>query len=314
MRIPEYDALRGGTAVIERPDRGVVRLDGADRKSFLQGVLTNDVLALEPGGGCYAAMLTPQGRMIADMNVFDAGGFVLLDVAREQAASIASRFDHSIFSEDVSVREATAEFGRFALAGPRAGEVTAAVAAAVAAGIPGVRSFANPAWPIPVFELFCDPGAEEPLRAAFRAAGAVEAGREEVEAVRIEEGVPLFGVDMDDDTIPLEAGIEGRAISFTKGCYVGQEVIVRVLHRGHGRVARKLVRLEIDVASDRNLPPVGTPLVAEGREVGKLTSVAWSPRLGKGVALGYVHRDFASPGARFDNMSISSASAGGSSS
>jgi folate-binding protein YgfZ len=98
---------------------------------------------------------------------------------------------------------------------------------------------------------------------------------------------------MDEDTIPLEAGIEARAISFSKGCYVGQEVIVRVLHRGHGRVARKLVGLTIE--SD-GVPDVGGAIRQEGREVGRVTSATWSPRLGKPIALGYVQRDFAAPG------------------
>jgi folate-binding protein YgfZ len=120
----------------------------------------------------------------------------------------------------------------------------------------------------------------------------VDVGRDGLEVLRIESGIPQFGIDMDEDTIPLEAGIENRAISFTKGCYVGQEVIVRVLHRGHGRVAKKLVPLAVEVNDEAGLPPRGTAIVKGEREIGKLTSVAWSPTLAKGVALGYVHRDF----------------------
>jgi folate-binding protein YgfZ len=116
-----------------------------------------------------------------------------------------------------------------------------------------------------------------------------------MEVVRVESGRPLFGRDMDEHTIPLEAGIEDRAISFTKGCYVGQEVIVRVLHRGGGRVARRLVGLTLDREA-----PSGAPLLADTREMGRLTSVVRSPAIGGPIALGYVGRDFTEPGTRVE--------------
>jgi folate-binding protein YgfZ len=113
------------------------------------------------------------------------------------------------------------------------------------------------------------------------------------DAIRIESGIPLFHRDMDEETIPLEAGIEGRAISLTKGCYVGQEVIIRVLHRGHGRVARKLVGLLIDGAS---APREGAQVRSDARDVGHVTSATLSPALDRPIALAYVQRDFAAPG------------------
>jgi folate-binding protein YgfZ len=122
------------------------------------------------------------------------------------------------------------------------------------------------------------------------------AAREVIEAARIEAGYPLFGVDMTEDTIPLEAGIEDRAISFTKGCYVGQEVIIRVLHRGHGRVAKKLVALRIE---GNHLPARNAAIFAGDRGIGVITSAASSPTLGS-IALGYVHRDYVAPGTRID--------------
>jgi folate-binding protein YgfZ len=296
FRIPEYEALRGSAALVDRSDRGSICLDGADRRSFLQGVLTNDVLALERGEACYAALLTPQGRMIADMHVFPLDESVLLDVPRRLVSSLVSRFDLSIFTEDVSVRDVSADYGRFAVVGPQAQQVLDQLRGAV----PAVRHFNDTAWEVPVIEVFVPAGALPRARDAASAAGAIDASAEAVEALRVESGVPLFGVDMDETTIPLEAGIESRAISFTKGCYVGQEVIVRVLHRGHGRVARKLVKLAIEAASNTALPGGGTPLVKDGKAVGTLTSVAWSPRRNGGVALGYVPRDFAEPGTMFD--------------
>ena len=121
-------------------------------------------------------------------------------------------------------------------------------------------------------------------------AGAVEASEETGEALRIEAGRPRFGIDMNTDTIPLEAGLEDRAISFTKGCYVGQEVIIRVMHRGHGRVARRLVSL---VLPNGPVPGRGDKIQSGDRIVGEITSATASPRHGAPLALGYVQRDYA---------------------
>jgi folate-binding protein YgfZ len=131
------------------------------------------------------------------------------------------------------------------------------------------------------------------LAQALRAQGATPLDAAAIDALRIEGGMPEFHKDMDEDTIPLEAGIEPRAISFTKGCYVGQEVIIRVMHRGHGRVARRLVGLVLDTS---DVPPAGSPISMDGRDVGRVTSSALSPAVGKPIALGYVHRDHTAPG------------------
>ena len=146
---------------------------------------------------------------------------------------------------------------------------------------------------LPAVDVLGSASACDALAVDLRGAGAQLLGAHAVEALRIEAGTPRFGVDMTGDTIPLEAGIEGRAISMTKGCYVGQEVIIRILHRGHGRVARRLAGLVVDGAL---VPPAGSLLAVDGREVGAVTSAAFSPRLGRAVALGYVHRDFAADG------------------
>jgi folate-binding protein YgfZ len=144
---------------------------------------------------------------------------------------------------------------------------------------------------VPGFCVHLEPARERELIDALVDAGAREVSAESIVAARIEAGYPVFGVDMTDDTIPLEAGIEDRAISMSKGCYVGQEVIIRVLHRGHGRVARKLVTLRID----GDVPPRAARLFAADRDIGFITSAAASPRLGT-IALAYVHRDFLAPG------------------
>src|SRR5262245_13753112 len=132
-----------------------------------------------------------------------------------------------------------------------------------------------------------------PLKAKLATAGAIELDAETAEVLRVEAGVPEFHHDMDEETIPLEAGIESRAISQTKGCYVGQEVIVRVLHRGHGRVARKLAGLTFD--GDR-VPVRGSAVTSEHKDVGEITSSVRSIALDRPIALGYLQRDFLAPG------------------
>jgi folate-binding protein YgfZ len=145
----------------------------------------------------------------------------------------------------------------------------------------------------PGFDVFVEEAQASWLREKLQEAGATPIDAATAETVRIESGVPLFRQDMDEDTIPLEAGIEGRAISLTKGCYVGQEVIIRVLHRGHGRVARKLVGLVVEGGPP---VPVGATVRSGGREIGRVTSATISPALDRSIALAYVHRDFVQPG------------------
>jgi folate-binding protein YgfZ len=301
-----YAALRHGAGLIERRDVGRIALTGADRRSYLQGLLTNDIELLTPGTGCYAAMLTAQGRMMTDMRVLELGDSVLLDVPLPLTAAIRDHLERFVFSEDVQVQDVTSARAAVGIYGPRALDVLmaagmdgdvpfplfgstrvriAGVAVAIVrsddAGVAGYEAL------LPVAESGV-------LVAALLAAGAVAVDAGAAEAVRIESGRPRFGADMDTDTIPLEAGIEARAISRSKGCYVGQEVIVRVQDRGHGRVAKRLSGLVLDAGAPAPVP--GTLIRSGDREVGHVTSAAWSPALGRPIALGYVHRDFVEPG------------------
>jgi folate-binding protein YgfZ len=144
------------------------------------------------------------------------------------------------------------------------------------------------------FDFIVDRESFDAVRFALERSGAVPVSDADVEVVRVETGRPRFGVDMDTDTIPLEAGLEDRAISRTKGCYVGQEVIVRVIDRGHGRVARRLIGLTFDAKAP--IPSFDARISSGNRDVGRITSAVWSPRLARPIALGYVHRDFVAPG------------------
>jgi len=304
-----YEAARRGAGLIDRSARGRIVVSGQDRASYLQGLLTNDILALKAGQGCYAAYLTAQGRMIADLFVYELGDVILLTMSGDVTATVLARLDQFIFSEDVALGNVTDTFAQLAVVGPESARSVAAVLDGVTvdvlsamsehanlrtvlAGHPAIVTRVTDTGQ-PGFDLFVEKGQEETVRASLEAGGVVPVDPATADAVRIESGVPLFHRDMDEETIPLEAGIEGRAISLTKGCYVGQEVIIRVLHRGHGRVARKLVGLSLA----GGLPPAAGALVVSGdREVGQVTSATASPAIERPIALAYVHRDFVEPG------------------
>jgi folate-binding protein YgfZ len=314
----DESAVRSGAAIGSISARAQVAVAGADRATYLQGLLTNDIQALADGSGCYAAWLSPQGRMLTDMHVLQSAGMILLDVPAEQADSILARLDQFLFSEDVRIESMVGAMTGVWLHGPRAAHV---IEQAVA-GITGLGEWSDyrhatgafdgdpvsvariDQLGVPGYCVFLAPAAEERLVASTVAAGARVVPAEALHAVRIAAGYPLFGVDMTTDTIPLEAGIEDRAISFTKGCFVGQEVVIRVLHRGGGRVAKKLVGFRFAPAHGQNAGPSaeaaghsfrGAKVFAGEREVGFVTSVAMSPALGP-IALGYVHRDFTAAG------------------
>jgi folate-binding protein YgfZ len=279
-----YRALLESAVFVRRDDRGRLRLRGADRLSYLHGLLTNDVATLQAGESRYAALLTAQGRMIADMNVHELGNMLLIELDRSLVTPIREHLDRFVITEDVTVEDVSESLAQVGLYGPGAAAVVRALretpASVVASNEAGVAGF----------ELIVDADRADDLITALRAAGATEVAGEVIEVTRIEAGIPRFLVEMDTTTIPLEAGIEERAISMSKGCYVGQEVIVRVLHRGGGRVAKKLVGLRLSAPVERE-----DRLWNDGREIGRVTSAVDSPRFGS-IALGYVQRDFVEPG------------------
>src|SRR5918993_2901456 len=294
-----YKAAREGAVVYVREDRGRVQLTGGDRRSYLQGLLTNDVGALASGEGCYAALLTPQGRMISDMRVHETGDAVLLVVPISAAPRVAAHLADFIFTEDAQVDDVTSGVAEMTVVGPRAAEVVGLALPpsrnrrVVVAGIE-VLAAGNDELSVAALDLYVENDRLPALVAALAAEGVARVDEALFETLRIEAGTPRFGVDMDESTIPLEAAIEDRAISFSKGCYVGQEVIVRVMHRGGGRVARKLVGIAWPAGA--GVPVRGTQLLSGDRQGGAGTSAAFSPSLRHPVALRYVHRDFTAPG------------------
>ncbi len=315
-----YDAARHGAAFVDLSARGRIVLEGADRASYLQGLLTNDVAALAPGEGCYSAWLTPQGRLSADMAVVNLGDELLLDVGAGVTRMLIERLREFVFTEDVTVQDRTATRAALAVHGPEAARIVAGIVRPAEDGAPlGAEALRQlPEYhqrpgrfegtPVAAvrsdeigevgFVLYAEAEAARPLAGALAEAGAAELDAETFALLRLEAGRPAFPADMNESTIPLEAGIESRAISLTKGCYVGQEVIVRILHRGQGRVARRLVGLRLGPGDPP--PDAGAALHAADRPnaepVGAVTTARPSPALGRPIALAYVKRELAAPG------------------
>jgi folate-binding protein YgfZ len=306
----EYRIIATRAGWISKAARGRLRVEGRDAVPFLHALLSNDVKALRDGQGLYATYLTPQGRLISDLVVYRGGDFLLLDVPPGQAAPLAARLEDAIFTEDVRITDVSASSDQLS--------VTGTAAEAVVAGATSVDPARLIALPVrshlsveslliartddallPSLDLFFPTAMRTHWIERLADAGAVELSGELAEALRIDAGRPAFGVDMTGETIPLEAGLLDRAISQTKGCYVGQEVIVRVLHRGAGRVAKRLVRLAFAPGVER-APAPGTPISTEAGETGRITCAAFSPHAGRVVALGYVHRDAAEAGRRLN--------------
>ena len=302
----QYRIIAAGAGWRQQIERGRLRFTGADRASFLQALVTNEVQSQQPGSGVYAAYLTPTGRMITDLHLYVREDEIVADVPSARAGDLAARFDQLIFSEDVNVVDVSAELSQLMVIGAQAARaISAATPISIAqldslgvhgniAAAGGFVARSDAAGDLTAFVVVLPAAAELPFTAALAEAGVLAMDDALFDAIRINAGRPAFGLDMDDTTIPLEAGLLERAISTTKGCYVGQEIVIRVLHRGGGRVAKRLARLKF--ASSVEAPERGQKLSADGKDVGEITSVA--PAIaGEGwIALGYLHRDSAEAG------------------
>jgi folate-binding protein YgfZ len=288
----EYRALIEGCGVVDRAGRGRLALTGPDAKTFLQGQVTNDIEALEPGRGAYAAFLTHKGKMLGDLRVLDVGGGeLLLGCERAALQELFNMIRRYKLGSDVELHKRTLEMGELSLIGPDARRIAGAEGLGpdehdnVRAEIGG-HPVVLVATDVGV-DVFCDAERTEGVRGALVAAGAVEAGEQAAEVVRVEHGRPRYGLDLDDSVIPQEAGLNERAVSFTKGCYVGQETVARLFYRG--KPNRHLRGLRLSAPVDP-----GTPLMLGEKEVGRVASAVVSPAHGP-IALALVRRH-ASPG------------------
>ena len=284
-------AMHEGCAIVDRSERGKLALTGAEAKEFLHGQVTNDIEVLVPGEGCYAAFLTHKGKMLGDLRVLDTGDELLLDTERVALQELFNMIRRFKLGRDVELHKRTVEFGLLSLVGPDsrriagAGELPDREHAHRLATVGGarVRLIATDVG----VDVLCDAADTEPVAATLIAAGAVPATEAAFEIRRVESGRPRYGADLDDSVIPQEAGLNERAVSFEKGCYVGQETVARLHFRGKPNRHLRGLRLSAPV-------PPGTPLRLGEREVGRLGSVVESPRLGP-IALALVRRE-AEPG------------------
>ncbi len=287
----DYHTITEACGLLDRSERGKLALAGSEAKSFLQGQVTNDVEALAPGQGCYAAFLTPKGKMLGDLRILDTGDELLLDTERVALQALFSMIRRFSIGYDVQLHKRTLERGLVSLVGPEAAEVAGASELAEdehAHALVEVGGLAARAIRTDVgIDLLCDSADTEALRGGLEEAGAVPVSEAAVECLRVEHGRPRYGVDLDDTVIPQEAGLNERAVSFTKGCYVGQETVARLHYRG--KPNRHLRGLRLSAPAQ-----VGDELTFGGRPVGWVGSVAVSPRLGP-IALALVRRE-APPG------------------
>jgi len=300
----EYAALRSGALLIDRSDRVRIRFGGQRAAELLTGLVTNDVLSLTPGHGQYAGALTPKGKVAADIRIFADEEGLLTDTSARASAGWRDIVTKYVNPRIAPYRDVTAETRDIGVFGPRSRKIVASTTGVddnlldalnpyshVHADLSGGRAMVIRVAEIDTdgYEIIAPAAAEKMLRENLLAAGAIPGTAKTWDVARVEAGRPEWGIDMNDSTIPQEANFDALgAISYTKGCYTGQETVARVHFRGH--VNRFLRRLHFVSAA---IPPMNAELVDDaGNVVGDVRSVAMSPRHG-GVALAMVRREVA---------------------
>ena len=301
----EHTLLRESAGVLDLSFRGRLCVVGADRTRFLNGQVTNNVKELKPGTGCYAAITTNKGKIQCDLNIHCLADELLLDFEPGQTAKITERLEKFVVADDAQIVEVAPHYGLLSVQGPKsAAVVTAAGLFPVLPEKPFQSVKAADVTPGEIylvhmtragfagFDLFVPVAAlgavADKLIAAANVVGGGACGWTALDMARIEAGIPRFGADMDETNLPHEAGIESRAVSYTKGCYIGQEVINRI--RSFGQVSRALRGLRLPDAM-AVLPARGDKLIHGGKEVGHITSALASPALRANIALGYLRKE-----------------------
>lgn len=298
----EYEALTRGTGLVDLAGWTTVAVRGSDRATFLHSFTTNDIKRLAPGMGCEAFVTSPQGRTLGHVLVFCEPERLVLSTTPRQAAALMAHFERYVITEDVEFVDLTSERGVLLVAGACAeatlascsgGEALQAMLAHGAVRLGGCEVVLRrvPYAGANSYFVEMEGRDREAVGEALLAAGGGIADEAAGEVVRLEAGFPLFGRDISEENLPQEVGRDRQAISFTKGCYLGQETVARIDAVGH--VNQLLRGLHFGGA---DMPPVGTTLRVEGQRVGQVTSVAWSKRLGGPLGLGYVRRQYAKAG------------------
>jgi folate-binding protein YgfZ len=303
----EYDVVRDGASagLFDLSSRGRVEVSGGEAVQFLNGMVTNDVARLEDGAWMHAAFPNPQGRLVASARIFRRGGAFLFDTEAATYRTLLKTLERFTLAGDFRVRDLTTETALLSVQGARASDFIKTVLGESAASATRGRvySFKFESGEVTLarvthtsedgFDLFAGADDAEALWNAIVAAGARPVGFDALEVLRVEAGVPRYGVDASDSNVVLEVVDESEAVSYTKGCYAGQEIIARIHWRGH--VAKRLAGLVFDRDA---APPADSRIksCAEDREVGRISSTVFSPRLRRQVALGVVRYDHLAPG------------------
>ena len=290
--LSEYRELTQGCGLVDRSERGKLALTGADARAFLAGQVTNDIVGLQAGHGCYAAFLTHKGKMLGDLRVLAAdepSAELLLDTERSTLQALFDMIRRFKIGYDVELHKRTVQCGLLSLIGPRARAIAGApelpaTEHAHRAGMVAGRDVRFIATDCGV-DVLCAADDTEAVRTALVDAGATPVSEAAAEILRVESGRPRYGAELDDSTIPQEAGLNERAVSFTKGCYVGQETVARLFYRG--KPNRHLRGLRLSEPA-----PVGAELQLGERVVGRLSSSLVSPAHGP-IALALVRREAA---------------------
>ena len=294
-----YQALRESAAVIDLTGRGHIQATGDDRARLLHAMTTNHIEGLKPGDTCYALFLSAQGRILSDANVICTESSLLLDTEPEASEAVYQHLDKYIIADDVTLSNMTPHVAVLGLEGPQ----SPAVLERMGIDIPAAGRWSEwRTWVVAAlsasgergFRFFVPTPDREEVRGWIAGAGAVEASRLEWNTVRLENGLARYGEDVTEREIPHETGLVDRAVSFKKGCYVGQEIVERVRSRGHAN--RILTHLTIpgDAA-----PVAKTKLFAADKETGEITSAAYSPAHGCVFALAYVRAQTIQPGVKY---------------
>ncbi len=315
----EYEAVRHTVAVVDTNFRAIFSLAGPDRQRYLNAILTSNVRDLKTGQGTIGLLLTPQGHILAEIETL-AGEDKILAVShamvRERTFATLDKF---IIMDDVTLEDVTASMGTLDLVGPRADELISKFARVDISAMPEFAHVEAKLGAIPcriVRHTFTEHPAAmlvvareqliplwKELEARVRSHGGVPAGMEALNSVRLESGIAWFGQDYDDRNIPHEASLENSHISYEKGCYTGQEIVERVRSRGH--VNRRLTALKF---LDDKAPAEGTKLLMPesqpASEVRYVTSIGFSPLLGKSIGLGYVRREHSAVGTILDASGV----------
>lgn len=282
-----YEGLRESAAWFDVSGRGAIRMTGEDRARLLHAMATNDIQRLSPGHGCYVFFLNAQGRILGDANVFTFENSFLLDTEPETGEKLIEHLDHYVIADDVTLANETAQWAILDVEGPRSADAMHKLGAPQLSDPWDVQSWeggmiAAVSSTGAGFRIFVPAAERTELASRLSATGMPEATREEVNLVRLEHGKPRYGDDISERYLTQETN-QLHAVSFTKGCYLGQEIVERV--RSRAQIHRVLNPVRI---RSKEAPPPRTKLTLEGKDVAEITSAAFSPAFGEVVALAYV--------------------------